>query len=323
MANSRAIVITIAALAATFSCAAADAQFILTEIFVNPPGADDGQEAVEIRGAAGASLAGLWFITIDGDGTSAGVVDQRLDLGAITAGSNGLVLLRDGGAIAPRPQPATTVVMVAFTPDIENGSNTFVLGLGTAPPVGFDYDTNNDGIIDNLPPNFTAVDAVGVIENDGANNFAYATQLGFPADFGPFSFTPDAVYRYFACDDTFLGWVGGDVVGTNPGGPYTWDRTENFGFGVGFVPALEPGQGLNPGTPNLLPGGPDTNGNGIPDECESDCPSDLNGDGVVDGADLGILLGSWGASGGGDLDGNGVVDGADLGLLLGAWGPCA
>ncbi len=47
---------------------------------------------------------------------------------------------------------------------------------------------------------------------------------------------------------------------------------------------------------------------------------DLNGDGVVDGADLGIMLGGWGAPGVSDLNGDGITDGADLGLLLGAWG---
>lgn len=47
--------------------------------------------------------------------------------------------------------------------------------------------------------------------------------------------------------------------------------------------------------------------------------ADLNGDGIVDGADLGILLAAWGSSGSGDLDGNGVIDGADLGLMLAAW----
>jgi formylglycine-generating enzyme required for sulfatase activity len=52
------------------------------------------------------------------------------------------------------------------------------------------------------------------------------------------------------------------------------------------------------------------------------CAADLNGDRVVDGADLGVLLGNWGAPGIGDLDGNGKVDGADLGLMLGAWGSC-
>ncbi|HMN97594.1 MAG TPA: hypothetical protein PKC43_07430 [Phycisphaerales bacterium] len=48
-------------------------------------------------------------------------------------------------------------------------------------------------------------------------------------------------------------------------------------------------------------------------------PADLNGDGVVNGADLGILLGNWGGSGSGDLNGDGVINGADLGILLGSW----
>lgn len=54
---------------------------------------------------------------------------------------------------------------------------------------------------------------------------------------------------------------------------------------------------------------------------ESTVEADLNGDGVVDGADLGILLGAWGTPAC-DLDGNGVVDGADLGIVLGKWGSC-
>jgi len=52
------------------------------------------------------------------------------------------------------------------------------------------------------------------------------------------------------------------------------------------------------------------------------CPADLNGDGVVDGADLGALLSAWGGDGPADLNGDGVVDGADLGALLSAWGGC-
>jgi hypothetical protein len=49
---------------------------------------------------------------------------------------------------------------------------------------------------------------------------------------------------------------------------------------------------------------------------------DLDGNGRIDGADLGILLGDWGACDGcaSDLDGDGAVSGSDLGLLLGAWG---
>jgi len=58
-----------------------------------------------------------------------------------------------------------------------------------------------------------------------------------------------------------------------------------------------------------------------------DCIGDVDGSGTVNGADLSMLLGSWGVCGEGvdcetDFDGNGVVDGADLSLLLGNWGLC-
>ncbi len=52
------------------------------------------------------------------------------------------------------------------------------------------------------------------------------------------------------------------------------------------------------------------------------CPADLTGDGVVDGADLGLILSAWGESPLGDLTGDGITDGADLGLMLTAFGPC-
>ena len=35
-----------------------------------------------------------------------------------------------------------------------------------------------------------------------------------------------------------------------------------------------------------------------------------------------LLLGSWAGSGPADLNGDGAVDGQDLGILLGAWGSC-
>ena len=54
------------------------------------------------------------------------------------------------------------------------------------------------------------------------------------------------------------------------------------------------------------------------------CEGDLNGDALVDGADLSIVLGSWGPCAGcpSDLDGDGVVDGADVTVLLARWGTC-
>ena len=49
--------------------------------------------------------------------------------------------------------------------------------------------------------------------------------------------------------------------------------------------------------------------------------ADLNCDGFVNGADLGLLLTGWGISGPGDINNDGIVDGADMGLLLVAWTP--
>ncbi|MCA9290183.1 MAG: hypothetical protein KDA25_03580 [Phycisphaerales bacterium] len=52
--------------------------------------------------------------------------------------------------------------------------------------------------------------------------------------------------------------------------------------------------------------------------------ADLSGDGIVDGVDLAMLLGAWGACADGcciaDLNADAVVDGADLAILLGGWG---
>lgn len=49
--------------------------------------------------------------------------------------------------------------------------------------------------------------------------------------------------------------------------------------------------------------------------------ADIDGDGAVDGADLGALLSGWGTADPAlDLDGNGVIDGGDLGALLSDWG---
>jgi hypothetical protein len=51
-------------------------------------------------------------------------------------------------------------------------------------------------------------------------------------------------------------------------------------------------------------------------------PGDLDGNGRIDGADLGLLLNAWGQSGvPADLNQSGTVEGGDLGLLLSNWNP--
>jgi len=53
------------------------------------------------------------------------------------------------------------------------------------------------------------------------------------------------------------------------------------------------------------------------------CVPDLNGDNVVDAADLAVVLAAWGTSNeDADLDRSGTVDSGDLARLLSAWGDC-
>jgi hypothetical protein len=62
-----------------------------------------------------------------------------------------------------------------------------------------------------------------------------------------------------------------------------------------------PGNACSPdfdadGLPNacaVAGGAADVNSNGVPDSCE--CPTDIDGNGTVDGTDVSLVLGSWGA----------------------------
>ena len=70
----------------------------------------------------------------------------------------------------------------------------------------------------------------------------------------------------------------------------------------------------------------DLDGDGIPDSCRGrGCPGDINGDGLVNGSDMGLLLSVFGSTDppeGTDLNGDNIINGADLGLLFSAWGSC-
>jgi hypothetical protein len=55
---------------------------------------------------------------------------------------------------------------------------------------------------------------------------------------------------------------------------------------------------------------------------EDGCLGDLNGDGFIDSADFGELLGQWNGPGRANLDGAGVVDTQDATIMLSYWGEC-
>ena len=94
----------------------------------------------------------------------------------------------------------------------------------------------------------------------------------------------------------------------------------------GSVPIISKSE-LCGNQPNQINGDyDDAGGNTVADECpaEKSCPGDVNLDGLVDAADLGVLIAEWNCTKGcsADLNEDGLVDSADLGLLIAGWGFC-
>lgn len=261
---------------------------VFSEIVINPPGTDEGFESIELTGTPGLPLSGWWILAIEGDGTTAGLVDVRISLGAYVLGANGVLLLRDAATdfgqgfnsavstvyLPVGPNAATTRVTFNFTPDIENGTNTYILGFGTPPAAAADLDTNNDGVLDaGALAAFTVVDAVTLIENDTGSNLAYAAGLGF-TNVGPNAgFNADALYRLFDGAGAPSGWIAGDMLSSTVAPIFTWGLDKPFfdpasisgnPFGVGAAGvssfSLDLGR-RNVYRPNLTlsaPGGPTT-----------------------------------------------------------------
>lgn len=68
---------------------------------------------------------------------------------------------------------------------------------------------------------------------------------------------------------------------------------------------------------DISAGAMDADGDGVPDSCEF-AIGDLNLNGVIDQQDLSILLGWWGIAN--PLYGDNKVDGTDMGIMLGRYG---
>ena len=151
-------------------------------------------------------------------------------------------------------------------------------------------------------------DQVGVV---------WAGWIDVPAD-GSWTFGTES-------DDGSRLWIGDEVVVDNDGLHGMVERTGSIALLAGKhaikVEFFENGGGAGcivrfggPETPyGVIPEGRWSHGGSV------GAAGDLNGDGAVDGADVGLLLVGWGGDGPSDLDGDGTTNGADLGLLLVDW----
>jgi hypothetical protein len=124
----------LAALAAVLllGAAPAGAAPLLSEVFYDAVGSDDGQSFIEIWGAPGTSLSGLTIEAINGAG---GGVTHSLALSG-TIGASGLFVIADG-ATAGGTSVANANLVLDF--DFQNGPDSVVLrnATGVLDAVGY------------------------------------------------------------------------------------------------------------------------------------------------------------------------------------------
>jgi cysteine-rich repeat protein len=236
----------------TLASAPAYASVLLNEVLVNPPGADDAREYVEIRATASDSLSGVWLLEIEGDGAGAGVVENALDLSAAAPGANGLLLVGNGYE-ASVPWPAVPSETARWNLDrrpsatIENGSVTFLLVRSFSGAPGTDLDTDDDGVLDATPWD-------EVLDGVGWRDPAVVGRVYSPAVVTPSSGVPDAATRLpgDTTPSAATAWYGGDVAasGASPDLSTTYDVT-HVTAGFPAPPTYVSLGMLTPGAPNV------------------------------------------------------------------------
>lgn len=166
---------------------AADAPVVINEFSASTAGTD--VEYVELLTDPGVDLSGYRVLEIEGDSPVFGVVDEVIAFGAPDASGRSLVSL-----------PANA---------LENGTLSLLLITGTAPALGTDIDTNDDGVIDDAL-GFTVVDSVAV--NDGGALDKTYGAVTLTVAYDGLAFAPGGASRIPDGTDTDAAtdWVRGD-----------------------------------------------------------------------------------------------------------------
>ena len=241
---------------------------LFNEILVNPVGPDYGYdvEFIELLNTEGeGSAAGISLLLINGDSVDAGEVRNRWELGSLSFGANGLLLIGNNYDDPPLGGPWSELVSfhTAFgdpayfgQSSVKNSSSTLLLvrNCNSSVTNNVDLDLDNDGQIDSSPWS-EIIDSIAWFDGSGASDRAYSS--AFFASPGRLT---DAATRFqpshVPADPE--AWYFGDVM-TNASD--SLGRTYNTAHVSGNFPA---GGYLTPGSQNY-PMPEDSDADGIPD----------------------------------------------------------
>jgi len=253
------------------------AQVFISEVLFNPPGTDTPNEYIELRGTPNYVLSnGTFFVALNGDASAnPGTVCNLFDLSGHSIGGNGFLALLQRGHPYAVNSNATFFANTngpgwgsgssssighrgeSGITELKNASITFLLLTTPVPPtIGDDVDQDNNGSPDGVWTNWTILDSVGVLDNDGAGDVAYGAinfrRWGPPGNGATASgtivsvtFTPGYVARAgHSTGYSSTNWVGGaDLQGAAP----AWRLSE-----ASTVPGAYDGLPLNHlGAPNF------------------------------------------------------------------------
>jgi hypothetical protein len=280
-----------------------------------------------------------WAILVGGDGSGITIVGNTVGLDAVGDPVLGSVWGIDVGNVITNPCRVSDIRIGGALPGEGNvvaghllngitvghdvpqvrisGTSTFAnewlgidlipsgFGYGVTPNDALDADTGGNGLqnfpeIDSATRQGATVRVIGRLHSSPANDYTIE-----------FFASPECDASGFGEGQLFLGTTS---VTTDGAGDADFDALLTASVDDGWVitatATLEPIGATSEFSACVAMSG------GFP-------PGDLNGDGCVDQADLGILLADWGCTGGecaGDIDGDGDTDQADLGILLTHWG---
>jgi len=200
----------------------------INEIDINPPGADNPYEYIELRGTPGSALTSMYLVSFEsqyifgnpgdpGVGQT-GLANFVVNLTGQVFGSNGMLIIKSPTAGFTPPVGTTVVTSADFDVIggiLKSGSNSFFLVRSPSSPivVDTDYDTDDNGSLE-LPNGSEVVDSVSWKHRNFDNDLPYGV-VRLPQSLT----SPDAVTRFPSNTiPQIAAWYYGglDQTGTNP-----------------------------------------------------------------------------------------------------------